>query len=117
MKNYGVEIEYNGEKLIRAGFEDRYFVLSCIFSLLRRKRDESEEYSLSVGGLNIETDQSVDWLRQELKLGDKISVEVIDGDFNKPTKVKEAMSKEELLKQKIDYYYRLKEELKGHIEE
>jgi hypothetical protein len=117
MTNYGFEIELNGEILHRAGFDNQYYVLNCIISSMRRKIDESEELDFRVSGLNSDTEQHVDWMVQKLKLGDKISVQVIADNFDKPVKVRARDSKQVILEEKIKYYYKLKEELKEHLTE
>jgi len=114
--NYGFEIELNGKKLVRAGFNCRHYVISCILNSLRRDRDESEELHISVGGLDIKADQHVDWAREDLKLGDTLSIKVIDGNFDNPVTYAERVSEEEELKRKLDYYYQLKEELKEYLD-
>ena len=117
MENYGFEIEVNGKKVRRAGFDNTYFVVSCILHSLHRKFDKSKEVVLHVGGLNSETEEHVDWFGKDLELGDKITVEVIDGPFDEPVPRKTQWSEEEMPKRKIEHYYALKEELKEHLNE
>jgi len=117
MNNYGFEIELNGKKLVRAGLDCRHYVLSCILNSIRRS-DESEELYIGVSGLDIKADQHVGWIQQEdLKLGDTVSIKVIDVNFDNPVSCTERISEEEDRKRKIDYYYRLKDELKEYLEE
>ena len=113
--NYGFEVELNGEILARAGYDNHYFVVSCVLHSLRRKLDESEELYISVGGLSNE--EHVYWINQNLKFGDKISLRVINDNFDMPVTIGSKISKEEETKRKIEYYYKLKEELKEYLEE
>lgn len=115
--NYGFEIELNGERLCRAGFDDQYYVLTCILNSLRRDFDKSEELFFSVGGLRSNSGQHVSWLYQNLKPGDKITVNVIDSDFDPPAYENPKISEEDERKNKTAYFYRLKEELKGYLDE
>ena len=117
MNNYGFEIGLNGKKLVRAGLYCRHYVLTCILGSLRRDSDESEELKINVSGLDINADQHVDWMREDLKLGDTLSIKVIDDNFDKPVACRERVSEEEIRKDKIDYYYRLKKELKEYLDE
>ena len=90
---------------------------------VRRKLDENgelndnEELYFSVGGLNSDTDHYVDWVRQDLKPGDKISIQVINDKFDEPVSIKETEPKEVIIQRKIEYYHQLKEELKEYLNE
>ena len=116
MNNYGFEIELNGKKIVRAGLDCRHYVLSCIFNSLRRDRDESEELNIGVSGWDIKADQHVTWMREDLKLGDILSIKIIDDNFDNPVACTERVSEEEIRKRKIDHYYWLKEELKEYLD-
>lgn len=115
MTNYGLEIYLNDNYVCRAGFENKYHVLSFIVTSVRREFDNSEELFLQVGGLNSETDQHFDWINTEFENGDKISIQVIPDKFDKPLKIREGDSKKFILERKIAYYYKLKAELKDHL--
>ncbi len=115
--NYGFKVELNGEVLAVAGLDDQHYVLSCMLTSLRRKIDKSEETYFNVGGLNCETGEDVDWVWRDLKLGDNLSITIVNSDFDKPTRVKPIESGEDAIKRKIEYYYKLKEELAGHLPE
>ncbi|GEM_PF-2360535 len=120
MNIYGFEIKLNSKLLCRAGFEKERSVTTCIVTSLRRKTDDKEELDLHISGLNSETDQSVSWVKQNLKKGDKLSVKVISGDFDPPTSVCPRHDKALeafILKSKLKTYYALQEELKDHIKE
>ncbi|MGB3588045.1 MAG: hypothetical protein WBA23_15965 [Tunicatimonas sp.] len=88
MNIYGFEIKLNGEHLCRAGFEEVFSVLTCHVVSIRRERDNIEKLGLRVGGLNSETNQHMNWVKQDLQEGDKLSVEVISDNFDPPTSVR-----------------------------
>jgi hypothetical protein len=115
MKNHGFEIKLNEEVLCRAGFENQHSVLHCIANSVRRKQDSEEHLDFSVGGLDSDANRHVDWVNRTLKHGDKITIEVISGDFDPPVKVSVQKTEEFLLEQKIKYFLKLKEELKEHL--
>lgn len=115
MKNYGFEVEINGEIQTRAGFDNQFYVLTAIFTSLKRKLDNSEALDLKIGGLNSDTDQHMDWLSRDLVLGDEIRLRVIDSNFDKPLSVRKLDMKQIVLENKIRHYYALKEELKDHL--
>jgi hypothetical protein len=115
MTNYGLEIYLNDSYLCRAGFENTYHVLTCMINSFRRDIDKGEELFLEVAGLNSETDQNFDWINTELKSGDRISIQIITDKFDKPSKIREGDSKKFILERKIEYYHKLKEELKEHL--
>jgi len=120
MNIYGFEISLNGKQLCRAGFEKELSVLTCHIVSIRRERDDKEELDIRVGGLNSETDQHVDWVKQDLKEGDKLSIEVITDSFDPPTSVRPRTDKSLeafVLKSKLKTFYALREELKEHIQD
>ena len=115
MMNYGLEIYINDEYVCRAGFENKYHVLTSIINSVRRESDNSEELFFQVGGRDSETEQHVDWIKKELKSGDRISIQVITDKFDKPLHIREGSSGELMLKRKIEHYYKLKDELKDYL--
>lgn len=115
-KSYGFEISLNGKKVTRAGISKKNYVVNCIIDSVHRKNDSGGLY-MQVGGLDSDLDMHVGWFSEELKVGDKILVEVIDSDFDEPTSKNKPFSEEEIRKQKINHYLQLKEELKDYLEE
>ena len=114
MTNYGFEIHLNDNYVCRAGFENACHVLTAIFTSTKRSNN-TEDLALTVTGLNSETEQLPEWFNQQLKNGDRISIQIITDTFDKPSKFKERPSNETDLKRKIEHYYKLKEELKDHL--
>jgi len=114
MNNLGLRIEFNGKQVSKAGFDKENFVLTTMSTLVNRKYGD-EEFRFDVSGLDSEINIDVDWFNTELKLGDIIMIEVIQGPFDQPKLRKRILSEEEDLKQKLNYFYQLEEELKGHL--
>ncbi|QBR13255.1 hypothetical protein [Sphingobacterium sp. CZ-2] len=110
IKNYGFEIQLNGEEVARIGIEKENYVLSCLITAVPRIKN-TIDLNLEIGGLEIDEDVSVSWEGRELKVGDKLDILVIDEGFNNPDYSSVPVSKEEKLKQKLTYFYELKEEL------
>ena len=117
-KIYGFKVLLNEALVCRAGFEEENAVVNCNLVTVRRLGEEVEELYMSVGGLLSDTEQHASWYNNyDLKEGDKILFEVISGDFDSPKIMKERMSEEHALANKLKHYYILKEELKEHLKE
>lgn len=70
---------------------------------------------LSVGGLNSENGEHVSWGSQNLNESDEIKI--ITKNFDPSISTRKPISKKDEIQEKIDYYYKLKEELKEYIKE
>ncbi|RKE55355.1 hypothetical protein [Sphingobacterium detergens] len=116
MNNIGVKIKINDKHVTKAGFDKAHYVLHAMAVFARRQG--RNEFGFLVGGLDSDTDKSVDWLNTTLKLGDVVTLEIIKGPFD-PSKphLPPVVSEEEQLKYELELFYRIKEELKDHIEE
>lgn len=117
MKNYGFEVSLNGKKLCSAGFDANHFATTTILTSARKVLDDEEDLSLYVGGLNSDEGKNYDWVTQILKKDDEILIKIIDDTFDEGTLKENELTEETIIKNKIAYYYRLKEELKEHINE
>lgn len=115
MSSYGFEVQVNGEQLCKAGIDTDRHVVTCILDALRRL-NESDELWLTVSGLNSVTGEYLEWVKKELKDGDTITIKVITGDFTPPCRIRPTISKEKMLDSKLQHYYRLREELKEHLD-
>ena len=115
-KIFGFQVCINDEKVCRAGFENKNSIVTCILDSVRRKNDYSEELNISISGLNSDTHQSAQWFRNKLQEGDKISIEIISDHFDEPSSLKPAYSKQDIIKQKLKSYHKLKAELKDYLE-
>src|SRR5262245_46394729 len=81
------EVSVNGKTVCIAGFDD-YGVLSAILTWVRRRPDVefqpgSEELEFTVGGLisgSTNSEENLDWLKQELRVGDDVRIRVIESD-------------------------------------
>lgn len=117
MDNLGINVKLNGKQVTRAGFDKENFVLTAIATLVHRE-DSSEEIQFDVGGLDSATDTFVDWYNAKLKLGDIISLEIVQGEFDPsyPRRHTNESSDEETHEYELKRYYQLKEELKEYID-
>jgi hypothetical protein len=115
-KKLGFKVAINNELFCRAGFQNKHSIVTCILDSVWRKNETSEESHISVGGLNSDTKQHVDWFKRELREGDIISIEVISNNFDEPKSIREPKPEKELLKRKLRNYYKLKEELKDYLD-
>lgn len=91
--------------------------LNSIITLLR-KEDNHEYVRLIVGGSSSSEKKSFDWVDEDLKMGDNVTITITSTD-NITRPVKETSEKEIddiVIQQKIKTFHRLKEELKGHID-
>jgi hypothetical protein len=83
-KMIAFRININGESIVTAG-QDDWSVLSTHVDALRDKENlEKFDLSFSVGGLSLENEenfcQHFRWASQNLKVGDIVSVEIIESD-------------------------------------
>lgn len=114
-KIFGFKVLINDEIICRAGFENENAVVTCILDSIRRKNDDSEELNITIGGLNSDTNQHVDWYKNNLQEGDKISIEIISNDFDTPSLIRERMSEKDIIARKLEYFNKLKTELKDYL--
>lgn len=116
-KIFGFQVFINDIRICRAGFENKNSIVYCILNSIRREKDDSEELNISIGGLNSDKGQHADWYTHGLKEGDKITVEIISNDFDTPVSMGKPYSNKEIITQKLEAYYQLKEELKEYLKE
>ncbi|QQT56116.1 hypothetical protein I6I98_12980 [Sphingobacterium multivorum] len=117
MENIGINIRINGEQITRAGFNKAHYVLHAMAAFARR-RGRNDAFGFHVGGLDSDANINVDWLNTALKLGDIVTLEIVKGPFapSEPH-LPPVVSEEDQLKYELELFYRLKEELKDHINE
>lgn len=112
------EVSLNGEKICLAGIPAQYSVLAVHTIRVRRRGEEIETLDLNVSGLNSETSEQYRWQTRDLRINDEIRIKIVDSDFpDQPDEIIPQESKDDSLKRKIEYFYRLKEELKDHIQD
>ncbi|SKB77148.1 hypothetical protein SAMN05660841_02273 [Sphingobacterium nematocida] len=115
MNKYGLKIKINEQLVSNAGFNKDNYVLTGGITFVRKK-GSCEDCYFNIGGLDSDEGEHVDWYRTEVRVGDVITMEVIDGPFDAPShRYKNELSPEEIIQNKIECYNRLKEELKEHI--
>jgi hypothetical protein len=111
------EIYINKKKVSKAGIKDDLGILTNIISLVKRNRDDkkSEKVEIVLGGLKGSTDEHLEWLREELKVDDEITIKIIsDNKCDKPIK-KYRDNPQSILEAKMKYFHQLKDELKDHL--
>lgn len=116
-RSMGFQISLNNDKPVRAGLDSRFYSITCIFTSAERKIKPENIIDLNISGLNSEKYQYVQWLNRDLTVGDKITIEVINGNFDPPARIERQETEEILLQSKLKAYHMLKEELKDHIKE
>ncbi|MBD0833073.1 hypothetical protein [Aestuariibaculum sediminum] len=115
--NHGFKVTLNENVLTHAGIEDKQFIVSCILDSFNRQISPETETNLQVSGLITASQQHVKWVNTPLKLGDKITIEVINKNFNAPETISAPKSEEDILQKKLKTYNKLKEELKNYLNE
>ena len=86
------EVQINGEKICKAGFDAEFGVLSSGLTWANNRHQPSGEVamrlSLHVGGLTSPENDSgefLTWLKQEIRVGDEVSVRVVEAiDADEP---------------------------------
>lgn len=119
MNNLGINVKINGRQICKAGFDKENFVLTTMVTLVHREGG-SEGRTLSVGGLDSDASEHLNWYHDHISRGDRITFEVIEGPFDPPLtpKTEDETATEECDQQReLKRYYQLKEELKEYINE
>lgn len=108
-----LEVKLNGKTLSVAGMESLHGVMSVII-MSNKKFGQGEEVTLDVSGLNAETQSRLEWVSQNLGLGDEITIKVLEnaGSMHQPSVVTLKDMETRDREHKIKTYNRLKEELK-----
>lgn len=120
------EIMINGEKVLAAGVEDWDLIHADIMARRAKEAIESDEYELSVGGLPQQIEdgklEHIRWGRTELKLGDQITIRLIETDAADPPirryrsdrqVQEEPFTEEEILEMQKETYIELKKKFEG----
>lgn len=117
MNKPAFEVTLNGQKIATAQIESDFGVLTTIVTWVRRD-DNSESLNVSISGLDSVAEKKIKWAAQDLKIGDKLLVSVIEEKTTqKDEKGIEIFDTTTVLERKLKTYYYLKEELKEHINE
>ncbi|MFD0989583.1 hypothetical protein ACFQ1R_05710 [Mariniflexile jejuense] len=116
-KNYGFKVSLNNKPLTHAGIKDEHYVVTCILDSFNRTLEPKKGLNLNISGLKSTLQQRLKWIDTPLKLGDKITIEIISDNYDEPALISESKSKETILEGKIRAYKKLKEELKDYLNE
>jgi hypothetical protein len=114
---HGFEIKINDEQPIRAGLDVDNYIVTCILGAMRRRDSSQEELDITISGLDSVDDIHVDWLKAELRPGDKIQITVVGGDYDPPRNTQQRNTEKDIIAHKLRYYHVLKEELKEYLQE
>lgn len=116
-KPHGLKISLNGDLISRAGLNKENYVVVGSTTFIHRK-DGSESHQFRLGGLDSDENKHVEWYNAHVKIGNTITMEVIDNEFDEPIgRCKFEETPEERLKNQLQHYYHLKEELKEYLKE
>ncbi|RYZ79250.1 MAG: hypothetical protein EOO68_39145 [Moraxellaceae bacterium] len=77
MNKPAFEVTLNGQKIATAQIESDFGVLTTIVTWVRRD-DNSESLNVSISGLDSVAEKKIKWAAQDLKIGDKLLVSVIE---------------------------------------
>jgi hypothetical protein len=116
MKEPCIEVFLNGKPLAQARMASGQGVIAQHVTWSKRKGEKKGDTILMLGGLDSKAGQHMDWIKPlELQMGDEVTIRLTNSrKATRPAKRK-VSSKKLVLQQKINYFNRLKEELKGHI--
>lgn len=107
-----IEVTLNGERLCSAGVGTEG-VLTAILTWVRRRGEDNEECSLSVGGMKSST--HVRWLQEDLRVGDEVGIKILDRTEVDSPSVTEPFSPAEDLKRQQEYVRRMAEQFGWRI--
>jgi hypothetical protein len=116
MKSPSFEITINSKIIAVGAIDAENASMTILTSWMKKRPQDPEELTLDFGGYNVDEDDQFRWIKKELKIGDTITIKI--GGYVEPSPIisrYEKTAEDIVLKSKIEYYYRLKEELKGHI--
>jgi hypothetical protein len=115
MKNPSFEIYINNRLVTTAGITSEFEVVTAITKWVNSSVDNYKDLSINVGGLDSTDESYLTWFNQDLGIGDEVTIKITDIDNIFTPTVNPKISEEEHLERKINYFHRLKEELKDHI--
>ena len=111
------KLSINGEHICTAGVRD-FGVVSAVITWVRRKPENGrdgkiieEELTADLGGLDGESKEHLKWWSQRLRVGDRVSIEVVDAKRADKPKRRYRDDPKVVERAKRRYFERLKEEL------
>ena len=110
------EVHINGNKVSLAGLNSKYGVLTAIVTCRRRFGEEEGTVTIDISGLDSETRNRLEWFQQDLHHNDEITVKILpSGESETPSVLTEEDMRKRLLEANLKTFYRLRDELKDHI--
>ncbi|KQN36001.1 hypothetical protein ASE92_07640 [Pedobacter sp. Leaf41] len=117
MNKPAFEVTLNGQKIATAQIESDFGVVTTIVTWVRRD-DNSESLNVSISGRDSIAEKNIKWAAQDLKIGDKLVVSIIDETTTQTDEgVVEIFDSITVLDHKLMTYHKLKEELKEYLNE
>jgi hypothetical protein len=110
----GIELTINNDEKIKAALGNG--AMSVIFH--RISAEKRNDNYIHFSGLDSGKNQSVEWLKQDLKKGDTFKIEIKNIESNsQPLSVKTQEAGDDLIEKKLRMYHNLKRELeeKGYM--
>ena len=111
------KLSINGEYKCAAGVRD-FGVLSAIITWVRRKPEKArdgkiikEELTADLGALDSKSNEHLKWLSQRLRVGDRVSIEVVETKRADKPKRRYRDDPKVVERAKRRYFERLKKEL------
>ena len=117
MDNPTFEIYYNNKLITVAGLSSQFGVVTAITTWVRSSQLNHERLTFTVGGLDAIEDQHVSWFDKDVSIGDEIMTRITGHSPIVAPEKKPKPTSEDILADKLRYFYRLKEELKDHLNE
>jgi hypothetical protein len=110
------QVAVNGEPVCTAGIDD-FGVISAIMTWVGRRPEKSadgksieEELTFDVGGLDSTAAERLTWLKAELRVGDTVSIRVVDTDKVDGARERRKDDPEMVARAQRRYYEKLKQE-------
>ena len=107
---FAFELQLHGRVLCTAGLADLGVLTSMVTRVARADGTESTE--LTVGGLNSATNEYLDWCKEDVGLGDVITLRILDTPTPDPPSVRRQDPQLEE-RERRRYYEKLKREYEG----
>ena len=113
-----VEVLLNCQKVCSAGISSKQSSYGVIVNLAASE-GRSTLINLDVSGLNIEKAEHLRWLNSNLEVNDEVIIRIIDSSFADEPKKRFSIDegKQHDLENKLQRFYKLREELKDHIKD
>lgn len=110
------EVHLNDIKVCAAGLKSGKGVVSTIINLIEGLDNQPDTIRITVTGLNSPTAESMKWVQEDLKVGDRILLEVVDTEDLDTPQMSRSHFEEQSVENKLRIYHRLKEELSEHLD-